>query len=172
MKKQHQYIVLIVVFVLLLVALYMYRSKEPYVLPDFTNMGTTSNICPPMFVLTCVSSNVQGISQTIPFPSTLPQPCANAYVPLCLPHPRYLRAANQVYQTSNTSSPTLTCPAGQYLVGNNCVMCTPGTFSLGGTISSCTQCTSNTFSNIVGATSCTPCPPGTHSTPGSSRCSS
>ena len=167
MKKQHQYIVIIVVFVLLLVALYMYRSKEPYVLPDFKNMGTTSNICPPMFVLTCVSSNVQGISQTIPFPSTLPQPCANTFTPICLPNPMYLQPPMPAY----TTQPSTMCPAGQFLSGNKCMKCLAGTYSPGGALTACIPCASNMYS-MVGATVCSPCPPGTHSKPGSSRCSS
>ena len=166
MKKQHQYIVIIVVFVLFLVALYMYRSKEPYVLPDFKNMGTTSNICPPMFVLTCVSSNVQGISQTIPFPSTLPQPCANAYVPLCLPDPKYITKANLTY---TTTSNVMSCPGGQFMSEGTCMLCAPGTYSSGSM--PCMMCAANTYST-AGSTVCTPCPPGTHSKPGSSRCSS
>lgn len=80
----------VVSIVLLIVVLVLLnRSKEEYVLPDVTG----SEICPDGFVLTCVSKELGGILDTIPFPSSLPQPCEDTYTPLCLPGPQYTKPA-------------------------------------------------------------------------------
>ena len=100
MQKQ---IVFALLFIVLVVLVYFMRNRdrETYVLPNFATAGTTSNICPDGYVLVCVSSNLYGISETIPFPDNLPKPCDDPNfpsIPLCLPHPRNLRPpTNQSY---------------------------------------------------------------------------
>ena len=87
----------LVVLVLLILGFFVTsrRSKETYVLPDFSSVGSdTSNICPEGYMLICVSSNLYGVSSTIPFPASLPNPCpdpAFPSLPLCLPQQRHMR---------------------------------------------------------------------------------
>jgi hypothetical protein len=85
-------VILIVILALVLVSsLFAVRSKETYVLPDVTSTGP--DICPPGFVLTCVSKGLAGITDTIPFPASLPKPCDDMYSPLCLPGPEHTKPA-------------------------------------------------------------------------------
>ena len=85
---------LIVVLALVLVlSLFVVRSKETYVLPDPT---PGSDICPPGFVLTCVSKNLAGVTETVPFPASLPKPCEDTHTPLCLPGPEHTKPAYAV----------------------------------------------------------------------------
>ena len=82
-------VILIVVLALVLVSsLFIARSKETYVLP---NAGP--DICPPGFVLTCVSKSLEGVTETIPFPESLPKPCEDTHTPLCLPGPEHTKPA-------------------------------------------------------------------------------
>ena len=48
------------------------------------------------------------------------------------------------------------CGAGYYLNNSSCVMCAPGTYSHGGTLTSCNKCSSGTISSI-GQSQCTQC---------------
>ena len=85
---------IILVFVVLGFFVMKRRSKETYVLPDFSVGSDTSNICPDGYMLVCVSSNLHGVSSTIPFPTSLPNPCpdpAFPSLPLCLPQQRHMR---------------------------------------------------------------------------------
>jgi len=85
-------VTLVVVLALVLVlSLFVVRSKETYVLPDVTATG--SDICPLGFVLTCVSKSLAGVTDTIPFPASLPKPCDDMYTPLCLPGPEHTKPA-------------------------------------------------------------------------------
>lgn len=87
-------VVLIVILALFLVlSLFVVRSKETYVLPDPT---PGSDICPPGFVLTCVSKNLAGVTETVPFPASLPKPCEDTHTPLCLPGPEHTKPAYAV----------------------------------------------------------------------------
>jgi hypothetical protein len=79
----------VAVVVLVIVLVFLNRSKEEYVLPDVTG----PEICPVGFVLSCVSKELGGILDTIPFPSSLPQPCEETYTPLCLPGQQYIKPA-------------------------------------------------------------------------------
>ena len=90
------YVVLLFLIVFV-VAFVLYHRRETYVLPDFSSMGGTSDICPDGFVLACVSSNLHGISETIPFPASLPPPCDPDFMPLCLPDPSNLKAPSSTY---------------------------------------------------------------------------
>ena len=85
----------VLVFVILGFFIMKRRSKETYVLPDFSMVGSdTSNICPEGYMLVCVSSNLHGVSSTIPFPASLPNPCPDPEfpsLPLCLPQQRHMR---------------------------------------------------------------------------------
>jgi hypothetical protein len=85
--------VLIVILALVLViSLFVFRSKETYVLPDAAADGP--DICPPGFVLTCVSTTLTGVTDDIiPFPASLPKPCEDTYTPLCLPGPEHTKPA-------------------------------------------------------------------------------
>ena len=85
---------LIVILALVLVSsLFFFRSKETYVLPDPT---PGSDICPPGFVLTCVSKDLAGVTETVPFPASLPKPCEDTHTPLCLPGPEHTKPAYAV----------------------------------------------------------------------------
>ena len=85
-------VVLVVILALLLVlSLFVVRSKEKYVLPDVS--AAYPDICPPGFVLTCVSKNLVGVTDTIPFPASLPKPCEDTHTPLCLPSPEHTKPA-------------------------------------------------------------------------------
>jgi len=77
-------VVSVVVLVIVLI-----QSREKYILPDVTG----PDICPAGFVLSCVSKELGGILDTIPFPSSLPQPCEDTYTPLCLPETQYIKPA-------------------------------------------------------------------------------
>jgi len=82
---------LIVILALVLVSsLFFFRSKETYVLPDVT---AGPDICPPGFVLTCVSKDLAGVTETVPFPASLPKPCEDTHTPLCLPGPEHTKPA-------------------------------------------------------------------------------
>jgi len=86
--------IVILVFVVLGFFVMKRRSKETYVLPDFSVGSDTSNICPDGYMLVCVSSNLHGVSSTIPFPASLPNPCPDSAfpsLPLCLPQQRHMR---------------------------------------------------------------------------------
>lgn len=91
------YVYLLLFFVLVVVLFVIYRRRETYVLPDFSAMGGESDICPNGFVLACVSKSLEGISETIPFPESLPQPCEQEFTPLCLPDPINLKAPSPEY---------------------------------------------------------------------------
>ena len=85
-------VVLIVILALVLVSsLFAFRSKETYVLPDVTSAGP--DICPSGFVLTCVSKSLEGVTETLPFPESLPKPCEDTHTPLCLPGPEHTKPA-------------------------------------------------------------------------------
>lgn len=85
-------VIMIVTLALILVlSMFVVRSKETYVLPDVTASGP--DICPLGFVLTCVSKDLPGINDTIPFPESLPKPCEDTYNPLCLPSPEHTKPA-------------------------------------------------------------------------------
>ena len=83
-------ILTIVLALFLVLSLFFFRSKETYVLPDVT---ADPDICPPGFVLTCVSKDLTGITDTIPFPASLPKPCEDTHTPLCLPGPEHTKPA-------------------------------------------------------------------------------
>jgi hypothetical protein len=98
-------VVLALVVAALVVAYMLYNRRkattETYVLPDFNLVGVTSNICPDGYVLVCVSSNLYGISNTIPFPASLPPPCTETTfpsVPICIPHPTKMRPPSEEYR--------------------------------------------------------------------------
>ena len=85
-------VTLVVVLALILVlSLFVVRSKETYVLPDVTATGP--DICPSGFVLTCVSKSLEGVTETLPFPESLPVPCEETHTPLCLPGPEHTKPA-------------------------------------------------------------------------------
>jgi hypothetical protein len=85
-------VVLIVIFALVLVlSLFVFRSKETYVLPDVTADGP--DMCPPGFVLMCVSKDLAGVMDVVPFPASLPKPCEDTHTPLCLPSPEHTKPA-------------------------------------------------------------------------------
>jgi hypothetical protein len=93
-------IALVVVFVVFVVLVYMYRTRETYILPNFSGTGSPSDICPDGYVLTCVSQALEGIEETIPFPPSLPNPCPDPdfpAFPLCLPDPKHIRPPVQQY---------------------------------------------------------------------------
>lgn len=86
--------IVILVFVVLGFFVMKRRSKETYTLPDFSVGSDTSNICPDGYMLVCVSSNLHGVSSTIPFPASLANPCPDPSfpsLPLCLPQQRHMR---------------------------------------------------------------------------------
>ena len=87
--KRNTVIVSVVALVLVLSLLFAGRSKETYVLPDVSE----TDICPEGFVLTCVSKDLYGVLETIPFPESLPKPCEDTYTPLCLPGPEHTKPA-------------------------------------------------------------------------------
>ena len=97
-------VVLALVVAALVVAYLLYnrrKTTETYVLPDFNLVGTTSNICPEGYVLVCASSNLYGMSSTIPFPASLPPPCAEINfpsTPICIPHPTKMRPPSEEYR--------------------------------------------------------------------------
>jgi hypothetical protein len=98
-------VVLVISVCVIVIALFMYYRRvsttETYVLPDFNLVGATSNICPDGYVLVCVSSNLYGISNTIPFPASLPPPCTETTfpsVPICIPHPTKMRPPSEEYR--------------------------------------------------------------------------
>jgi len=89
---KQQTVVVVCALVIIVVAIFVYRrqtSTESYVLPDASN-----GICPDGYALLCVSSNLYGISETIPFPPSLPDPCNIPDFPskpVCLPQSKYVR---------------------------------------------------------------------------------
>lgn len=86
--KRNAILVSVLALILVLSLLFAGRSKETYVLPD-----AGSDICPDGFVLTCVSKELDGVLETIPFPESLPKPCEDTYTPLCLPGPEHTKPA-------------------------------------------------------------------------------
>lgn len=102
MQRKVVFAIAVVVF---FVAYLLYNRRksttETYILPDFNLVGVTSNICPDGYVLVCVSSNLYGISNTIPFPANLPPPCADVTfpsTPICIPHPTKMRPPSEEYR--------------------------------------------------------------------------
>lgn len=89
--KRNVVLVCALALVLVLSLLFTGRSKETYVLPDAASSGP--DICPEGFVLTCVSKDLYGVLETIPFPESLPKPCEDTYTPLCLPGPEHTKPA-------------------------------------------------------------------------------
>jgi hypothetical protein len=89
--KRHVFVIVVVAVVLVLSLVLFLRSKETYVLPDVTASGP--DICPLGFVLTCVSKDLPGINDTVPFPESLPKPCEDTHNPLCLPSPEHTKPA-------------------------------------------------------------------------------
>lgn len=81
----------VVLALVLVLSLFVIRSKETYVLPDVTTNGP--DICPPGFVLMCVSKNLVGVTDVVPFPASLPKPCEDTHTPLCLPSPEHTKPA-------------------------------------------------------------------------------
>ena len=91
MKRQVFVIVAIAVVLVLSLVLFI-RSKETYVLPNPT--AAPDEICPLGFVLMCVSKNLEDIiTDIVPFPESLPKPCEDTYIPLCLPSPEHTKPA-------------------------------------------------------------------------------
>jgi hypothetical protein len=89
--KQTTTVVLAIAVVL--VAFFVYQritSIETYVMPDVSDQG----ICPDGYVLMCVSVDLVGIDDVLPFPANLPKPCTDPDFPskpICTPHPSRLR---------------------------------------------------------------------------------
>lgn len=86
-------IITVVLALVLVLSLFVVRSKETYVLPDPT---AGVDVCPPGFVLMCVSKNLAGVMETIPFPASLPKPCEDTHTPLCLPGPEHTKPAYKI----------------------------------------------------------------------------
>jgi hypothetical protein len=89
--KRITVIVSVVALVFVLSLVLFLRSKETYVLPNPT--AEPDEICPLGFVLMCVSKELEDITETIPFPESLPKPCEDTYTPLCLPGPEHTKPA-------------------------------------------------------------------------------
>jgi hypothetical protein len=89
---KQQTVVVFFALVIIVVAIFVYHrqtSTESYVLPD-----STDGICPDGYVLVCVSSDLYGVSDTIPFPQNLPDPCNIPDFPskpICIPHSKHIR---------------------------------------------------------------------------------
>ena len=101
MKQKYIFALFFLVFVVSFILFRSRRRIEEFRLPDFSVGSETSNVCPDGYVLTCVNSNLYGISETIPFPDSLPKPCdipGFTSTPLCLPHPRNLRPPSLAYR--------------------------------------------------------------------------
>jgi hypothetical protein len=90
MKRSVLVVVTIAIVLVLSLVLFL-RSKETYVLPNPT--AGPDDICPLGFVLMCVSKELEDITETIPFPESLPQPCEDTHIPLCLPGPQHTKPA-------------------------------------------------------------------------------
>ena len=82
--KQKVVVVVVSIAVLLVLSLFIFRSKETYILPD---AKAGPDICPPGFSLMCVLKTLAGVEDIVPFPSSLPYPCEQTHSPLCLPSP-------------------------------------------------------------------------------------
>ena len=76
--------IVVSIAVILVLSLFIFRSKETYVLPD---VKEGPEICPPGFSLMCVVKTLPGVEDTVPFPASLPYPCEETHTPLCLPSP-------------------------------------------------------------------------------------
>jgi hypothetical protein len=87
----HYVLFLFLLVVGVLVFLYT-RKTENYKLPD-----VQSDICPPGYLLACVSKDLPGITETVPFPEDLPKPCSDGSIPLCLPHPNKITKPSAEY---------------------------------------------------------------------------
>ena len=91
MKRQVLVVVAIAVVLVLSLVLFL-RSKETYVLPNPT--AAPDERCPIGFVLMCVSKTLEDIiTDTVPFPESLPKPCEDTHIPLCLPSPEHTKPA-------------------------------------------------------------------------------
>jgi hypothetical protein len=91
--KRHVLVVVAIAIVLVVSLVLFLRSKETYVLPNPT-AGSDEEICPLGFVLMCVSKELEDIiTDVIPFPDSLPQPCEDTHIPLCLPGPEHTKPA-------------------------------------------------------------------------------
>jgi len=84
-------ILIVALAIVLVLSLFVVRSKETYVLPDVTASGP--DICPPGFVLMCVTKDLAGVTDVVPFPASLPKPCEDTHTPLCLPSPEHTKPA-------------------------------------------------------------------------------
>ena len=87
-------VVLVISVCVIVIALFMYYRRvsttETYVLPDVDTYG----ICPEGYVLMCVSTDLTGMEDVIPFPASLPVPCTDSPFPskpICTPHPSKMR---------------------------------------------------------------------------------
>jgi hypothetical protein len=94
-------VVLVVFALVIVVALFVYRRRvsttETYVLPDFD----TGGVCPEGYVLACVSNELFGMEDVIPFPSSLPPPCNDPSFPskpICTPAQSQLRPPSEEYR--------------------------------------------------------------------------
>lgn len=89
--KRHVLVVVAIAVVLVLSLVVFLRSKETYVLPNPT---AGPDVCPLGFVLMCVSKRLENIiTDTTPFPESLPKPCEDTHIPLCLPSPEHTKPA-------------------------------------------------------------------------------
>jgi hypothetical protein len=91
-------LILLAIVAVVVVLFYFFRAnKEKYQMPDFSAVGTESDICPLGYVLACVSSDLVGIEINVPFPPDLPKPCSDNGIPLCLPHPDNIKPPSAEY---------------------------------------------------------------------------
>jgi len=62
------------------------------------------------------------------------------------------------------------CPAGSYLVGDDCMGCPPGTYSTAANSPSCTVCPPGSYNVVANSTSCNTCPSNSVSSGGDEPC--
>jgi hypothetical protein len=88
----------------------------------------------------------------------------------CIPCSR-CPAGKTLYSQCTTTNNTQckACNAGMYSLGNLCMYCSVGYFSLSGS-SACQICPVNTYSERVGSSTCTNCQQGSVAPAGSSTC--
>jgi hypothetical protein len=91
------YVLFLFILVVGVIIFVYFRKIEKYQLPDFSNIGSESDICPPGYLLACVSKDLPGITETVPFPEDLPKPCSDGSIPLCLPHPNKITKPSAEY---------------------------------------------------------------------------
>ena len=97
-------VVLIVILALFLVlSLFVIRSKETYVLPDVTADGP--DICPPGFILRCVSKDLAGITDTVPFPASLPNGGRETWEALGFQYVKFQSAQSKTGKTATVPLP-------------------------------------------------------------------